>query len=52
MIRDYNTKKQKVLSERLKKRVAKAKNVCYSIHNNVFNLLLITLTKETHYVKN
>ena len=52
MIRDYNKKKQEVLSERLKKRVAKAKNVCYSIHNNVFNLLLITLTKETHYVKN
>jgi hypothetical protein len=49
MIRDYNKKKQKVLSERLKKRVAKAKKVCYSIDNNMLDLLLTTLTKDTHY---
>ena len=48
MIRDYNKKKQKVLSERLKKRVAKAKKVCYSIDNNMINLLLTTLTKDEY----
>ena len=50
MIRDYNKKKQKVLSERLKKRVAKAKKVCYG--TCILDLLITTLTKEKHYVTN